>query len=145
MLVVEPVRGSDVDPVARLAMRALSEHYTPEWLAAHASSSGPFLVARDVPTNEVVGFALAERASCEGHLLALAVDSSRRGEGIGTALLSNVREELTRSGAFRLHLEVRADDPKAQAFYQRHGFAPEGLEQRVYKDGSDAVRMARPL
>ena len=47
----------------------------------------------------------------------------------------NVRQELTRSGAMRLKLEVRAEDQATQAFYTRHGFCPEGLEEHVY-DGS---------
>ncbi len=127
-------------------MRALREQYDPEWLAGHAqTNNGTFLVARDVPTNHIVGFALANRAACEAHLLAIAVDRHRQGEGIGSALLSNVRDELARAGAFRLTLEVRADDSGAQAFYQRHGFSAEGLESKVYSDGADAVKMARPL
>ena len=146
MLVVEPVRDGDVDPVAWLAYRSLQEQYDPDWLAQHArSSQGTFLVARDIPTNRIVGFALADQQACEGHLLALAVDAQRRGEGIGSALLKNVRDHLARQGAYRMSLEVRADDPKAQVFYTRHGFFPEGLESHVYSDGSDAVKMARPL
>jgi ribosomal-protein-alanine N-acetyltransferase len=146
MLVVEPVQDGDLDPVAWLAFKALREQYDPNWLAEHAKThTGTFLVAREVPTNRVVGFALADQESCEGHLLALAVDSQRRGEGIGTALLKNVRDHLTRQGAYKLSLEVRADDQKAQVFYRRHGFAPEGLDSHVYSDGSDAVRMGRPL
>lgn len=146
MLVVEPVRDGDLDPVSWLAYRALQEQYDSEWLAHHArTTQGTFLVARDVPTNRIVGFALADQEACEGHLLALAVDRQRRGEGIGSALLKNVRDHMARQGAFRLSLEVRADDQKAQVFYSRHGFAPLGLESHVYSDGSDAVKMARPL
>ena len=147
MLVVEPVRNADLDPVARLAVRTLQERYDPAWLAEHMESQNDtFLVARDIPTNQIVGFALAERQEpLEGHVLALAVDGARRGEGIGRALLGNVRAEMARRGAFRLTLEVRADDPQAQSFYARQGFAPEGLEPCVYRDGGDAIRMARPL
>ena len=97
MLVVEPVRNTDVDPVARLAIDSLQERYAPEWLAEHANvKNGTFLVARDVPTNTVVGFALAEKGEAEGHLLALAVDRDRRGQGIGRALLADVRERFLR-------------------------------------------------
>ncbi|MFO1533370.1 MAG: GNAT family N-acetyltransferase [Thermoplasmatota archaeon] len=146
MLVVEPVRDGDLDPVAWLAYRALQEQYDADWLAHHArTKEGTFLVVRDIPTNRIVGFALADQQSCEGHLLALAVDAQRRGEGIGSALLKNVRDHMARQGAYRLSLEVRADDQKAQVFYSRHGFAPEGLETHVYSDGSDAVKMGRPL
>lgn len=147
MLVVEPVRNADVDPVARLALDALKERYTAEWLAAHAAGAqqGTFLVARDVPTNQVVGFALAEANETEGHLLALAVDAKRRGQGIGRALLADVREQMRRQGAMRLRLDVRWDDPAARRFYARQGFAPNGIKENVYADGADALEMAKPL
>lgn len=146
MLVVEPVRNTDVDPVARLALQTLQERYTPEWLAEHAQGGqGTFLVARDVPTNQVVGFALAQKGESEGHLLALAVDAQRRGQGIGRALLSDVREQMRRQGAMRLRLDVRWDDPAARRFYARQGFAPEGIKEGVYADGADALEMAKPL
>ena len=147
MLVVEPVRNADVDPVARLALDSLQERYSPDWLAAHAHvKEGTFLVARDVPTNTIVGFALAEKGeSAEGHLLALAVDSQRRGQGIGRALLSDVRERLRQQGALRLRLDVRWDDPSARRFYARQGFAPAGIKENVYSDGTDALEMAKPL
>ena len=147
MLVVEPVRNSDIDPVARLAVATLRERYSPEWLEDHARGvlRGTFLVARDVPTNQVVGFALAENDSAEGHLLALAVDRRRQGQGIGSALLDDVKQRMVRAGAMNLRLDVRWDDPVARRFYSRHGFAPQGLREGVYSDGSDALEMTKPL
>lgn len=146
MLVVEPVRNTDVDPVARLALQTLQERYSPEWLAEHAGAgNGTFLVARDIPTNQVVGFALAQNGESEGHLLALAVDAQRRGQGIGRALLADVREHLRRQGALRMRLDVRWDDPTARRFYARQGFAPQGIKEGVYADGADALEMAKPL
>src|ERR1051326_6667235 len=119
MLVVEPVRNADVDPVARLALNSLKERYAQDWLAEHANvAKGTFLVARDVPTKQIVGFApggesgggghplaLAEKSEGEGHLLALAVDAQRRGQGIGRALLADVRERMRRQGAHALRLD----------------------------------------
>jgi ribosomal protein S18 acetylase RimI-like enzyme len=145
MLVVEPMKSGDALPVAHLAARTLTESYDPAWLAEHAHGGSTCLVARDVPTNKVVGFALAANESLEGHILAIAVDQGYRGAGIGSALLRNVRQEMARAGALRLKLEVRFEDRAAQEFYVRHGFAPEGLESHVYSDGGDAVRMAQPL
>ncbi|MEA3202736.1 MAG: [ribosomal protein S18]-alanine N-acetyltransferase [Thermoplasmata archaeon] len=145
MLVVEPMKNGDADPVARLAARTLTESYDPAWLAGHAHGGSTCLVARDVPTNRVVGFAVAANESCECHLLAIAVDQQFRGAGIGSALLRNVRQEMTRAGAMRMKLEVRAEDQATQQFYTRHGFAPDGLESHVYSDGGDAIRMTRPL
>lgn len=145
VLVVEPVRTNDIGPVARLAMEALKEQYDLDWLADQASGKGTFLVARDVQRNQVVGFAVANQSDCEGHLLALAVRPQRRGEGIGQALLGHVRQQLACSGAMRMQLEVRADDPEAQVFYRRQGFEPTGLQSQVYADGGDAIVMTKPL
>lgn len=145
MLVLEPMRQADLGGVAQLAADALSESYDPAWLAGQACRDGTCLVARDVHADRVVGFALAASQACEAHLLALAVDRGYRGIGIGSALLRGVRQQMARSGAYRLKLEVRAEDRGTQDFYARHGFAPEGLESHVYSDGGDAVRMARPL
>ncbi len=145
MLVVEPARNEDMDAVSRLAARTLSEQYDPEWLASHMGERTPFWVARDVRLNQVVGFALADRDGVEGHLLAIAVDKASQKRGIGSALVKTVRNDLALSGAYRLRLEVRSDDAATQAFYARHGFAPEGIQESVYRDGGDAVTMARPL
>lgn len=146
MLVVEPVRNADVDPVARLALRSLQERYASDWLAEHANvSGGTFLVARDIPTNQIVGFALAEKGEGEGHLLALAVDAQRRGQGIGRALLADVRERMRRQGAYALKLDVRWDDPAARRFYARAGFEPKGIREGVYSDGTDALEMIKSL
>lgn len=137
--------NQDAVQVARLAARTLSERFDPEWLAEHMTDRNAFFVARDVPSNRVVGFAVAERQGLEGHLLALAVDRARQAQGIGSTLVKTVGRELARDGAYRMGLEVRADDAYAQAFYQRLGFSPEGLQEHVYRDGADAVRMGRPL
>lgn len=146
MLVVEPVRNADVDPVARLALESLQERYAADWLAQHAHvSKGTFLVARDIPTNQIVGFALAEKTEGQGHLLALAVDSHRRGQGIGRALLADVRERMRSQGAQALRLDVRWDDPAARRFYARAGFEPLGIKEGVYSDGADALEMVKPL
>ena len=78
MLVVEPVRDGDLDPVSWLAYKALQEQYDADWLSHHAKTKeGTFLVARDIPTNRIVGFALADKNACESHLLAIAVDGQR--------------------------------------------------------------------
>jgi [ribosomal protein S18]-alanine N-acetyltransferase len=147
MLVVEPVRTEDAAGVAEVAMRSLRERYDSGWLAEQIEDAkAEFLVAREIPTNEVVGFALASRQDpTQGHLLALAVDPARQNQRIGTALLRGVRENLVRQGALCLKLDVRADDVRARQFYQRHGFLPVGVQPKVYADGEDAVVMQRPL
>lgn len=140
---VEPAQATDLQNVIRLASDALG--MDPGSIPSRMAD-GWCLVARDIDQGHVVGFALAERhAPCEGHLMALAVDGTRQGEGIGSTLLRRMQDELARSGAMRFCLEARADDEKARGFYQRHGFQPEGLAAGSYADGGDAVHYSRPI
>lgn len=141
MLVVEPAQGQDVVNVVRLASDALRMDPTRTDLGRPTC-----MVAKDVASGRIMGFALADRQeACDSHLLALAVDKDHRGEGIGGQLLERVRYQMRLEGALRMHLDVRADDPAAQAFYVRHGFQPDGLQRHAYPDGEDAVHYTRPL
>ncbi len=147
MLMVEPVRQDDLQQVAGLAGQQLSEWFPARWLAAQAAANADtFLVARELRENTIVGFVVGcKQEPCEGKVLAIAVDNEHRGQGLGTALLRNLRSQMARHGAYRLTLEVRADDPRAQRFYMRHGFTPDGLLEHQYSDGGDALRLVRPL
>jgi ribosomal-protein-alanine N-acetyltransferase len=42
-------------------------------------------------------------------------------------------------------LEVRADNPRAQALYRRFGFVHIHTRRRYYRDGVDALIMQLPL
>jgi ribosomal-protein-alanine N-acetyltransferase len=146
MIVVEPVRRSDLEPLARLAATALSERYSEDWLMHRAlQKRGTFLVARDVYAGQIVGFAVAQKGLLEGELLALAVDPSHQGKGIGAALLGHVQSSMATEGAWKMTLDVRADDPDAKRFYEHFGFFPAGLKTNLYSDGGDAIHMERPI
>ncbi len=137
---MERAGAQDREAVFRLASEVLDGGVEP------AGERDALIVAREAMTNEVVGFALARReAPCRGHVLAIGVDALHRGEGIGSALLRCVEHDMACEGALELTLEARADDARARAFYQRHGFAPRGLQPHAYRDGADAVSYARPL
>jgi ribosomal protein S18 acetylase RimI-like enzyme len=58
----------------------------------------------------------------------LAVLPAERGNGVGTALIERVREELRAAGVTRLALGVLATNEAAIRFYRRHGFEDAFLE-----------------
>lgn len=140
MLQVGPAATEELAQVARLAQDVLGADGG--WL--HEGDA--CLVAKDAVSERVVGFAVARREPCcEAHLLALAVEDDRQGEGVGSALLRYTQDLMYRSGARSMHLEVRPDNAHAQAFYARQGYAPTGLHTQMYPDGADALVMQRPL
>jgi ribosomal protein S18 acetylase RimI-like enzyme len=52
----------------------------------------------------------------------IVVDPEVRGRGIGTALITWLKEELVREGITRIFLESGRDNHSAHAFFERHGF-----------------------
>lgn len=75
----------------------------------------------------------------------IAVVPEFEGRGIGSAILTELIEEARRRGATEVLLEVRADNPRAQALYVRFGFEQIHVRRRYYRDGTDALIMRLTL
>jgi ribosomal protein S18 acetylase RimI-like enzyme len=71
--------------------------------------------------------------------LAIAVVPSRRGRGVGDALLSALCERAQAEGHRALSLSVERSNGALVSFYEKHGF------RRVHEDGGDSVTMRREL
>ncbi|WP_456286981.1 ribosomal protein S18-alanine N-acetyltransferase [Microbacterium sp. JZ70] len=72
----------------------------------------------------------------------IAIAESARGRGQGRALLRLLLEEADRRRVREVFLEVRADNPVAQALYVSEGFAELGRRPRYYQpDDVDAIVM----
>lgn len=90
---------------------------------------------------EIVGLAMSgpaldEDAAWASQLYVLYTYASVHGRGVGSALLDAVIEPTAPAG-----LWVVDPSPRAQAFYRKHGFEPDG-RQRV-DDGVRVIRMTR--
>lgn len=59
----------------------------------------------------------------------VSVLETRTGQGIGTAHLNALKDELMRIGIRRIDTSVHLDNDSARRFYERHGFKPLGEER----------------
>jgi len=89
--------------------------------------------------DEVLGYAVCWILAGESHLLNIAVHPSRRGQGIGRALLSECIRRAARAGASVIFLEVRAGNEAAQRLYRSMGFAFRGIRKGYYTDSGEAA------
>jgi ribosomal protein S18 acetylase RimI-like enzyme len=72
--------------------------------------------------------------------LAVAVVPSRRGRGIGDALLNALSARAAADGYTALSLAVERDNDALVSYYERrHGF------ERVHEDGKDSITMRKTL
>lgn len=82
----------------------------------------------------------------EADVLTMAVAQEHWGKGIGTALLEALFGEATSRKCTQVFLEVRADNPRAQNLYTRHGFTEVGVRKGYYQpSGTDAIVMRKDL
>ncbi|WP_349775149.1 ribosomal protein S18-alanine N-acetyltransferase [Curtobacterium sp. MCSS17_007] len=96
----------------------------------------------------VVGYAglssLAGNPVADVQTIAVAAD--QRGNGIGKVLFGELLDEARRRGVHEVFLEVRADNPVAQAMYVAFGFERIAVRPRYYQpDGVDAWVMRTEL
>jgi ribosomal-protein-alanine acetyltransferase len=126
---------------------------TDAWSRAmlEAELSGPhgfYLAAVEGEGGPVIGYAglLAPRGSGQGDIQTIAVAESARRRGIGAALLDALLAEARAREANEVFLEVRADNPGAEALYVTRGFERIAIRPAYYQpDGVDAVVMKAVL
>lgn len=95
--------------------------------------------------DEIVAYAGLAVAADQADVQTIAVLEKHQGTGIGSAMLTELLAEAGRRGAREIFLEVRADNPRAQAVYRHFGFEEIGTRRRYYDDGTDAIMMRRKL
>jgi len=52
----------------------------------------------------------------------VSVKADRRGQGIGTALLEQLKEQLRKEAVSRIDVAVHLENPEARSFYEKLGF-----------------------
>jgi ribosomal-protein-alanine N-acetyltransferase len=102
-----------------------------------------YLVA--VVDDVVVGYAGLCDYPDEAFVQTIAVARRAQGRGLGARLLQALLDEAERRGQHRVLLEVRADNDRAIALYERFGFHRSGVRRGYYQpSGADALVMTKP-
>jgi L-phenylalanine/L-methionine N-acetyltransferase len=138
--------GTSQSPLMPVASRI--ERFT------KTDASGLLIVAcvMDGPDERVVGMLglhLVQPGLRRAHVrgLGVAVDAAWQGQGIGERLMTAGLWWADQwSGILRIELTVLADNARAIALYERHGFVREGIMRaHIMRDGelADTLAMAR--
>jgi ribosomal-protein-alanine N-acetyltransferase len=93
----------------------------------------------------VTGFAIMEYADESAHLLLLAVQEPTRRRGIGAAMVAWLETTALIAGIGAIHLDSRAGNGNARAFYRALGYNEIKMIPRFYRGREDGVRIAKDL
>jgi len=94
----------------------------------------------------VTGYAGMWHVVNEGHITNIAVEETRRGQGVGGLLLNRLIEIAAEREMMGLTLEVGVHNLPAQRLYYKFGFKAEGIRKNYYRDlHEDAIIMWKYL
>lgn len=145
------LRPATADDLGAIMALERSSFPTDAWSEATMAAEltgehGHYLV--DEQDGRVVGYGglRALRGGADADIQTIALAPEVRGQGRGRALLQALIAEAVDRGARELFLEVRADNPVAEALYASEGFVELGRRPRYYQpDDVDAVVMRLDL
>jgi ribosomal-protein-alanine N-acetyltransferase len=143
---LQPMRWWHIEPVTELERVLFVDDAwsdTMFWSELAEPATRHYVVAVD--GDDVVGYAgLCAYDAAAAYVQTIGVDTERRRNGIGTALLVDLLDEAARRGCLRVDLEVRDGNDDAIRLYENHGFRRIGVRRGYYQpSGADAVVMRR--
>lgn len=145
-LTFRKMRPEDLDRVVEIENTAFLTPWSRSSFEAElrSNSKAHYLVACE--GERVVAYIGAWFIFEEAHITNIAVDSSRRGCGIGDRLLTEFVEYCRARSIKRMTLEVRKSNAVAIGLYQKHDFKTLGVRKGYYTDtGEDALLMWKVL
>jgi [ribosomal protein S18]-alanine N-acetyltransferase len=92
-----------------------------------------------------LGFAVMRFGDERAHLILLAVEPTHQRRGVGRRLLEWLLESAIVAGMSSIHVELRASNAPAYAFYRSLGFVETIRVPGYYQGRETALRMLRML
>ncbi|WP_232575597.1 GNAT family N-acetyltransferase [Photobacterium carnosum] len=144
-IIIDVAKKEDLQAVYQLEQRLFGDHCYPDFFIRQAYDCWPtgLLVARH--QDNVVGYVLCapqfndlSLMLLEGWILALAVDTSVQGRGVGKKLMQEGMTTL--AGCKKLWLTVHPDN-HAKKLYQQLGFTDIEQENDYFGIGQPRVKM----
>jgi len=133
---------SDLPAVIAIERRSFGTPWSLAMFVLELSKPSGICLAVLDEQERLAGYLVCSRYDDLWHLMNVAIDPSRRREGIATELIETLFER-TRSDS-RITLEVRVSNLSAIRMYERFGFRSAGLRRHYYHDNAeDALIMFR--
>lgn len=109
----------------------LDWRYTPVRLARQMIDPDTTAVVA-CEASRIQGFAVTKFGDVDAHLVLLCVQREQHRCGIGQQLMEWLLQSARVAGIVTIELELRADNTKAEAFYQHQGFVKTRLLHGYY-------------
>ena len=141
---IRPLSYADLPHVLSIERRAFPTPWSLAMFVLELSKPSGICLAA-LLDRRLAGYVVCSRYDTVWHLMNVAVDVTRRREGIASALLAALFERADRPGE-RYTLEVRRSNAGAISLYEGFGFRGAGYRRGYYHDNrEDALIMWRSV
>jgi len=142
---VRPAQPSDID--ALLALEAVFPTDRLDRRSFRRALRSQTIHVLVIEADGVAGYAMVHHrsGSTVARLTSLAVRAGSSGRGLGRRLLASMEAAARHRGCGRLHLEVRAENSRAQRLYEAAGYRRFAIAEDYYEDGEPAWRYEKAL
>ena len=147
-LTPRPARLGDLDDLEALENAVFpGDRLSRRSLRRYIEAPTTRLLVVDGHAGALAGYSLVafRSGSALARLYSIAVGTAAAGEGVGRALLAGAEREAAHRGCRALRLEVRVDNTRAIALYERNGYIRFGELSDYYDDGATALRLEKTL
>jgi ribosomal-protein-alanine N-acetyltransferase len=127
------MRPEDLDAIFELdtrAFRMLWQNSRIELREALKQSTIATAFERD---GKILGYQFSTASAWGGHLARLGVEPEYQGQGVGTALVTDLIRSLSRRGFHRITVNTQGDNVMSHRLYRRLGFKETGDRYPVYE------------
>ena len=90
------------------------------------------------------GFAVWRNVADESEIITIGVAPNARRNGIASAMLTIIENNIKNQGVKKIFLEVASTNIAGQKLYENNGYKTVGIRPKYY-DGVDAILMAQDL
>ena len=90
------------------------------------------------------GFAVWRNVADESEIITIGVAPDARRNGIASAMLTIIENNIKNQGVKKIFLEVASTNIAGQKLYENNGYKTVGIRPKYY-DGVDAILMAKDL
>ena len=130
---IVPMTADHLEELEKLERICFSRPWSRKMLAEELDNQcAAFLVALEPETDKVIGYAGLLVAADEGYITNVAVDPSRRRQGVAAQLLQVFDNFAKGNRLAFLTLEVRPSNAAAIALYRGFGFREVGRRRNYY-------------
>ncbi len=152
--VLRRVNEEDIPSVVSVNLVTLPEHYS-DFFYYELLRNFPegFIVAEK--GGKIVGYIMCRieygfsffkfNIVRKGHIVSIAVLAEHRRKGLGEAMMLEAMEAMKKRGCEEAFLEVRVSNHPAISLYKKLGFKEVRRIPFYYRDGEEALVMAKPL